>query len=190
LASGWSFAAHQREVVAHEPLHLDLGAGPLGRADAEVHVLAEDARDELVGRAVVDQHANFRMLFAEAADRRGQQEGGQRGRDGQGHAAALQRGQFAKTGGERIDVAQDALGHGQHFVGRRRRLERARGAVEQARAQPLLELADQHAHRRLGDEEPLRGRAELAQLVHREERAQLADRRAERRTEVFIHKAI
>ncbi|MNT08120.1 hypothetical protein D3C72_1428520 [compost metagenome] len=65
-------AAHHGEVVAQEALHLDLGAGPLRRADAEVDVLAEDARQELVGCAVVHQHANFRVLLAEGAQRIGQ----------------------------------------------------------------------------------------------------------------------
>jgi hypothetical protein len=142
-------------------------------------MLADDARDELVGRAVVHHHTHLRMRLAEAPDRRRHQKRGQGRRDGQADAAALQLRELAEIGRERIDVAQDALGRRQHVVGRGRRLQRARGAVKEPRAQALLELADQHAHGRLRDVELLGRGAELAQLMHCEEGAQLAERGAE-----------
>jgi hypothetical protein len=52
-----------------------------------------------------------------------------------------------------LDSAQDALCHRQHLGGSGGGLQRARGAVEQARAQPFFELAQQHADGRLRDEQ-------------------------------------
>ena len=177
--------ADQRQVVAHQHLRIDIGGGALGCADAEIDVLADHPRDELVGRAVVHHHADLRVQGREAPQHLGQKNLRQRRGHRQADAAAPQRRQVAQPGAQRIDIAQDALGHHDGFARGLGRLQRAGGAVEQAHAQAFFHLPDQHAHRRLRDRQLLGRGAELAQLVDGAEGAQLAHGRREMRG--FIH---
>jgi len=63
-------------------------------------VLADDARDELLGRAVVHDDTHLRVRLAEAPDGRRHQERSQRRRDGKADAAALQGGELAESGAQ------------------------------------------------------------------------------------------
>ncbi len=60
--------AHQREVIPHKRLGLDLSAGLLRGANAEIDMLADDPRDELVGCTVVHDHSHLRVGCAESTD--------------------------------------------------------------------------------------------------------------------------
>jgi hypothetical protein len=69
-----------------------------------------------------------------------------------------------------------AAGRGDDLATGRRRLQPARGALEERCAQPPLHLRHRPAERRLSDEQPLGGRREAAGVVHRDHHAQLLQR--------------
>ena len=161
------------EVIVDEGSHVDLAVHLLGRADAELDLVGEDVRQELVRRAVVDDDADVGIRLRERAHRSRHQGRADRRRDGEMDLAAPALAEVAAAGLEHLDGLQDPLGQADRRVRRGRRLERARRAVEQAGRQRRLDLADQDADRRRRDREPLGRRRQATRAVDRDERAQL-----------------
>ena len=136
-------------------------------------MLADQARDELIRRAVVHVDLDVRVQLTELADHRRQQHFRQGRRARHRDAPPAQRRHVLEPGAQGVEVAQDALRDVDDVVGRGGGLQGARRAVEHAHPQLLFQLADQHADGRLRDVELGGRRAEAPQLVDRDERAQL-----------------
>ena len=76
-------AANQREMVNEQPLRVHVRGGALRCSQAQVHMLADHARDELIGRTIVDHHLDMRVLHAKSLHHARQQDFTKRGCDRQ-----------------------------------------------------------------------------------------------------------
>jgi len=116
----------------------------------------------------VDQlDVKLRMQRGERADRLRQQLGGGKWRRADREAVARAGGRAREVQRRGFELAQAALGDRQEFRAGVGQHHLARGALEQAKAELRFELAHQHAHSGLGDEE-LFGRAREALVPRRE----------------------
>jgi len=116
----------------------------------------------------VDQlDVELRMQSGERADRLRQQLGGGKRRRADRKAITSARGRARKVQRRGFELAQAALGHRQEHRAGVGQHHLARGALEQAKAELRFELAHQHAHSGLGDEE-LFGRAREALVPRRQ----------------------
>ena len=93
----------------------------------------------------------------------------------QGVAVQPLRRHLVEPGAGRLQVAQHPLDGRQDFTRGRRRLKRARRAVEQAQTERLFHLPDQYADRGLGDEQLVGRAGQDAEPAHLGESAQLLD---------------
>ncbi|GAO22789.1 hypothetical protein ALISP_2609 [Alicycliphilus sp. B1] len=117
-----------------------------------------------------------RVLRTKPGHQLGQQCAGEQLRHSHAHAAALQRLEVAYLADHAIQVVQDLLDLRIELARRVGQAQAARAAVEEAQAQGRLQLLDQAAQGRLGDEKPLGRQREAAGLGHRHEGTQLAQR--------------
>ena len=155
------------EVLAHRPVVLAPRLRRVLEADRQVQLAAPDALGELGRGALLDEHLRGRA----AARHRLRHERGQRARE-RAHAQALVAGQLRQLRagerqavGERVGVLEQDLARG-------RELQPAGLAVQQPRADLLLQRGDLLRDGRLRERERSRGGAERALVGHRPERQQ------------------
>jgi hypothetical protein len=122
---------------------------------------------------VVQHHANARVGLAKGTDGRRQQERALRVGRRHRHATARELGEVAGVGHQMLPVRHHPPGGRQQRAARLGEMAGARVAVEQARAQHALELAERRAQRRLRHAEPLGGTREMPAFGQRDEHAQL-----------------
>src|SRR5713101_7916954 len=104
------------------------------------------------------------MAVPEALDGRGQDRRRDRGQGGDGDPPAAPLDELRELAEGALELAEDAAGDRRQFATGRRELDVARVAIEQARADAVLDLSDGAAERRLRHVERASGLGEAAQL--------------------------
>ncbi len=114
------------------------------------------------------------VALGELADGRRQQLAGDGGHGAQGQPPAGGGGRAADVLRRRLQLDQAGNPDRQEAVAELGQGDAAGGAVEQAEAELLLQLPDQHAHPRLGDVELFRGAREALVARRQQESFQLS----------------
>ena len=130
--------ADEDHGIADKPAKIQIRVRFPTVGNTEVDLGARHHPLHVAGVGVVNSHRNAWMLFGEAGDDSGQQFDSHGGQGGDAHPAAAQLGHRADIGDGRLEVGDQALGHGQEILRLLSQVDPAGGAVEQLYPEQFL----------------------------------------------------
>ena len=147
------------------------------RGDADGEAPAAHGTRQRLGRVDMEADRNGGKLALEIHQRAGQPRDREHHPDADLQLALQAQGEARRAGMQRVDIEQDLACVGEQRSPRMSQRRPLIEAPEQRHAQLALEIGDGIAHRRLGTPQMARRAREAALVDHRQEDAQLVERK-------------